>query len=165
MSNFVSKIKEFWVGDPESEVYQDNGDGFEQLFQINQKEAQKKQSTSADSNQASGDPAAAKLHVVDDYYATNEVIVYEPTNFGQAVEVIKYLKKGSSVVLNVTKLEESDPVNSQRLIDFVCGGVFALDGSQKRIGEGVFLLVPNSVNINTVEKKELKSTKFWNTES
>jgi cell division inhibitor SepF len=72
---------------------------------------------------------------------------------------IQYLKKGSSIVLNLCKL---DAEQSQRLIDFVCGGIYALDGSQKRVGEGVFLLVPNSMNINLVEGKENKLTQaFW----
>ena len=76
-------------------------------------------------------------------------MVFEPQEFGQAVRVIEFLRKGSSVVLNLAGLPDED---SQRLLDFVCGGMFALDGSQKRVGDRVFLLVPNSVNISAIEQ-------------
>jgi cell division inhibitor SepF len=40
-----------------------------------------------------------------------------------------------------------DPVEAQRVIDFVSGGVFAIDGQSERLGETVFLFAPALVSI------------------
>lgn len=159
MSNIVNKFKEFWGGSPDDEFE----DGFEQLFNMNQPRTgtEMNMNSAVDKGDSSLNQSSAHLKVIDDYSATNEVVVLEPVNFNQAIDIIQYLKKGSSIVLNLSNLAEE---HSQRLLDFVCGGVFALDGSQQRVGEGVFLLVPNSVNINPVVKdlsKDSKTAKFW----
>lgn len=165
LNGIVDKLRNFWLGTEE-----EMDDGFDELFRmnspaaptdagvnrllpVNNKEA-KQQGT-----EQKADSARFKMIGNPLYSATNEVIVLEPANFNQAIDIIQYLKKGSSIVLNLSKLEEDQ---SQRLLDFVCGGIYALDGSQKRVGEGVFLLAPSSVNINSVAmKKEPKQHQFW----
>ena len=169
MSTLVDKIKNFWLGSEET-----YDEGFDDLFRIesglsnttnrtNSPDLIPTTSSNSMKNKEkfieTSSPHLKVLEHNSSYSATNEVIVLEPTSFSQAHDVIQYLKKGSSIVLNLCKL---DAEQSQRLIDFVCGGIYALDGSQKRVGEGVFLLVPNSMNINLVEGKENKLTQaFW----
>jgi cell division inhibitor SepF len=41
-----------------------------------------------------------------------------------------------------------DPQEAQRTIDFVSGGVFAMDGQSERLGEAVFLFAPALVSIH-----------------
>jgi cell division inhibitor SepF len=43
------------------------------------------------------------------------------------------------VVLNASEL---DPCLGQRLVDFTCGGITAMDGQSHRLGEAVFLFAP-----------------------
>ncbi len=167
MNKIVDKLKNFWLGSEEP-----YDDGFDQLFKLNnantlnavlaEKDLTQKNSKKIQSNV----PLPSHLKVLDNssYSPTNEVIVMEPMTFNQAVEIIQYLRKGSSIVLNLGNLESEE---SQRLLDFVCGGIYALDGSQKRVGEGVFLLVPSSVNINSVPVKKENSkstTMIWGTD-
>jgi cell division inhibitor SepF len=40
-----------------------------------------------------------------------------------------------------------NPEEAQRSVDFVAGGVFAIDGHQERLGENIFLFTPNVVQI------------------
>jgi cell division inhibitor SepF len=40
-----------------------------------------------------------------------------------------------------------DPHEAQRTIDFVSGGVYAMDGQSERLGEAVFLFAPALVSI------------------
>jgi cell division inhibitor SepF len=47
----------------------------------------------------------------------------------------------------VLHLEALDPQEAQRIIDFVSGGVYAIDGQSERLGESVFLFAPSIVNI------------------
>lgn len=171
--SIVEKIKSFWLG--AEETYDE---GFDELFRLEGGLG----STSTRLNNSSTStevPATNKskpkettnnnslphlklLEQANSYSATNEVVVLEPTSFSQAPEVIQFLRRGSSIVLNLCKL---DSEQSQRLIDFVCGGIYALDGSQRRVGEGVFLLAPSSVNINSVDNKENKLLhSFWSSQ-
>lgn len=155
MSNLVSKFKDFWFGDVE-----EYNSGFEGLFRPSTVGSDSL-GTSLGEEQSRKLPSAhSHLKVIDDYVSTNEVVVIEPSDFSEAVDIIQYLKRGASIVLNLANLAESE---SQRLLDFVCGGVFALDGSQKRVGEGVFLLVPNSVSISAAVtgKSDSSKSQFW----
>ena len=186
MSNIVDKLKNFWLGSEEI-----SDDGFDQLFKLSTNgnninnninnysegsEVQqprriniKNQNSFFDKSQDIGESsqenynnnyAGSKIVGSSVYSATNEVVVLEPLNFNQAVDVVKHLKKGSSIVLNLGKLEEEQ---SQRLLDFACGAIYALNGSQKRVGDAVFLLVPSCVNINSIcDSKDSKISKFWN---
>jgi cell division inhibitor SepF len=174
--SIVEKIKSFWLGSDET-----YDEGFDDLFRIesglgnsNNNGNNKASLTTPSSLETSNLTTINKTKIKDSpsnssnhlkileqnsYSATNEVVVLEPTNFNQAPEVLQYLRRGSSVVLNLCKLDSDQ---SQRLVDFVCGGIYALDGSQRRVGEGVFLLVPSSVNINSIENRESKLLhSFW----
>ena len=48
----------------------------------------------------------------------------------------------------VLHLGGMDPEEAQRTIDFVSGGVYALDGQSERLGETVFLFAPSLVTIS-----------------
>jgi cell division inhibitor SepF len=48
----------------------------------------------------------------------------------------------------VLHLEALDPEEAQRIIDFVSGGVYAIDGQSERLGEAVFLFAPSIVSIS-----------------
>jgi FtsZ-interacting cell division protein YlmF len=37
----------------------------------------------------------------------------------------------------------------QRLLDYACGGITAMDGQAHRIGDGVFLLAPALTQVET----------------
>ena len=47
----------------------------------------------------------------------------------------------------VLQLEDADPAEAQRIVDFLCGASSALDGSMDRIGDATFLIAPMGVNV------------------
>ena len=55
-----------------------------------------------------------------------------------------------------------DNEQSQRVVDFLSGACWAIDGHQQRIGDGVFLFAPASVTINSesTSAKQVKEA-FW----
>ncbi|MEB3243539.1 MAG: cell division protein SepF [Cyanobacteriota bacterium] len=73
-----------------------------------------------------------------------EVVVLCPRCFEDATEAVLAVQHLKTVVLH---LEELDAKEAQRIIDFVSGGVFAIDGQSERLGESVFLFAPGIVNI------------------
>ncbi|MGQ9845110.1 MAG: cell division protein SepF [Caldisericia bacterium] len=80
------------------------------------------------------------------------VVVIEPKAYDEAQEIIDNLKEGRPVVIN---FEDTDRELARRIIDFLSGGAYALDGTTEKISNYVFLFVPKGVEIT----KETK--KFW----
>lgn len=77
---------------------------------------------------------------------TSELVVMEPRAFEEIPEAILALRERKTVILNLTNM---DADQAQRSVDYVAGGVFAIDGHQERIGSNVFLFTPSCVQINT----------------
>jgi len=73
----------------------------------------------------------------DEEYAQNPTMVQEAA-------MIPRERERKSVILNMLHM---DPEQAQRSVDFVAGGVFAIDGHQERLGENIFLFTPNVVQI------------------
>jgi cell division inhibitor SepF len=68
-----------------------------------------------------------------------QMLVVAADRFADAEAVIAAVRGGRTVVLNVAGLPQAV---GQRLVDFVCGGITAMDGQVHRLGEEVFLLAP-----------------------
>jgi cell division inhibitor SepF len=74
-----------------------------------------------------------------------EVVVLCPSCFDEASEAVLAVQHLKTVVLH---LEGLDPLEAQRIIDFVSGGVYAIDGQSERLGDSVFLFAPSIVSIS-----------------
>jgi len=68
-----------------------------------------------------------------------------PTRYEDAMAAVQAVQQQRTVVLH---LGEMDPDEAQRTIDFVSGGVYAMDGQSERLGDTVFLFAPSLVTIN-----------------
>ena len=73
-----------------------------------------------------------------------EVVVMTPGRFEDATLAVRAVQQMKTVVLHLGAM---DPEEAQRTIDFVSGGVFAMDGQSERLGDTVFLFAPSLVSI------------------
>lgn len=64
------------------------------------------------------------------------ILVLQPRGMADGQRAIEAVRNGQSVVLDASEL---DPTLGQRLVDYTCGGVQAMDGQSRRLGEAVFL--------------------------
>jgi len=78
------------------------------------------------------------------------IYTLKPTNLDEASIAADYLKTGSAVVLN---LEAVDRVNSMRIIDFMSGVCYGLEGQghAMKLGETIFLFTPTDFEISSDE--------------
>ncbi len=76
------------------------------------------------------------------------IIVYEPKVYEDSLSISGELRQGNPVVINLKHL---DPSEGTRLIDFVCGTAYAIDGHMVKIGESIFLFTPNKIQITDIE--------------
>jgi cell division inhibitor SepF len=83
-----------------------------------------------------------------------KVVIMQPENLEDAREVCDHLKNKKPVIVN---LEDITKEMAQRVIDFLSGSVYALDGDIQKVSAGIFLIAPNNVDIMGDFKDELKN--------
>ena len=74
-----------------------------------------------------------------------EVCVIKPTSVDDAREITETLLNNQTVVLN---LENLDVEIAQRIIDFISGATFAINGNLQKISNYIFLVTPTNVDIS-----------------
>ena len=83
--------------------------------------------------------------------AYQNFMVYEPKTADDVQTLIDFLKKRESAIINLDNVEEEV---SQRVLDFVSGAIYALNGSVHRISGNIFLLSPEGVGITNPYENE-----------
>lgn len=74
-----------------------------------------------------------------------KMIIFEPRSYEEATEIADYLKAHKACVVNIHRLQNE---YRQRLIDFLWGAVYAIDGKIQKVGQDVFLCTPANVPVN-----------------
>lgn len=82
--------------------------------------------------------------------AEYEIVIHEPKVYEDSLTISTQLRSGSPVVINLKHL---DPNEGTRLIDFVCGTAYAIDGHMIKIGDSIFLFTPSNIVISDVEDR------------
>lgn len=74
----------------------------------------------------------------------SNIIMVEPKSHSDIQQVVDYLKQGQSVAVNLEGLSEAD---SERILDFLSGAIYGLNGSIHRWHGDLFLLAPEGHKI------------------
>ncbi|MDE5977861.1 MAG: cell division protein SepF [Turicibacter sp.] len=72
----------------------------------------------------------------------NKVIIREPNEYSDAQDIADCLKEKYPVFINLQRLEKSQ---AKRVVDFLSGTIYAIDGDIKRVGTNLFLCTPKNV--------------------
>ena len=84
-----------------------------------------------------------------------KMVISQPTTFEQSEEICSLLKEKKSVIVN---LEYVNKDVARRIVDFISGGVYALDGYIQKISNSIFLIAPMNYEItNEMAREEIKS--------
>lgn len=84
----------------------------------------------------------------------DSVKVIKPQEFNEAQLVAEYLKDGKTIVVNLEGIEISQ---AQRIIDFIGGASFAVDGSLKAISNNIFIVAPGNIEVSGDLRDEIIS--------
>jgi cell division inhibitor SepF len=90
-----------------------------------------------------GDPTASRN--VFEGSRQPEVVVMTPARYDEAAQAVRAVQQQRTVVLHLGAMPTDE---AQRAIDFVSGGVCALDGQAERLADSVFLFAPTAVAIH-----------------
>ena len=83
-----------------------------------------------------------------------KVVVVQPETFEEAKDIADTLKSKNPVVIN---LEDVSKDESRRIIAFLSGAIYALDGNIQKISNGIFLITPYNIGIMGDFKDELRN--------
>lgn len=99
-----------------------------------------------------------KGKIVNFHTSLPEVIIYQALTYDDTQSIIDNLKGHKPVIVNLDCLEVE---LAQRVLDFISGAVYSLDGNIQKVAKGIFLLAPNNVNISGNIPDELKGKNFF----
>ena len=84
-----------------------------------------------------------------------KMVISQPTTFEQSDEICSFLKEKKSVIVN---LEYVNKDVARRIVDFISGGVYSLDGYIQKVSNSIFLVAPSNYEItNEMAREEMKS--------
>lgn len=84
-----------------------------------------------------------------------KMVITQPTSFDQSEEICNYLKEKKSIIVN---LEYVNKDVARRIVDFISGGVHALDGHIQKVSNAIFLVAPVNYEIaSDLAREEIKN--------
>jgi cell division inhibitor SepF len=125
--SWIGKLKDRWFGEAEEEEEVD------EAFR--------------DGNRRTGPGTVVKLHST----RGTQISKRAPKNLGDAQKAAEDLKDRRPVIVN---LEKTDDDLARRVIDFISGVTYALNGFYERVGDKVFLFTPANIVITDEDESE-----------
>ena len=91
-------------------------------------------------------PAAGFTGTVLNRSVTNkqEVVLFRPGSFNDTSKAADDLRNRRAVIVN---MENVDKAMARRVVDFLSGCVYALDGDVKKIAQSAYLFCPHNMDI------------------
>lgn len=75
---------------------------------------------------------------------SNKMILVEPRAYSESQTIADHLKARNSVVVNFKRVTSDQ---AKRIIDFLSGTLYAIDGDLQKIGEGIYLCTPKNIDV------------------
>lgn len=73
-----------------------------------------------------------------------EVVLFHAKTFDDAAKAADELRRRKAIILN---MENVDKALTRRVVDFLSGSIYALDGSVKKIAQATYLFCPHNMDV------------------
>ncbi len=117
----------------EDDVYEDDDPREDNVVSMGNR-ARKKPVSEPRGNVVNLPSAAAQL----------KMIVYHPISYEDTQNIIDNLKSRKPVIVNMEELELDC---AQRILDFMAGAIYALNGTIYKISRGIFVVAPTNYDV------------------
>lgn len=77
-----------------------------------------------------------------------EIRIANPTVYEDSVNIATHLQHQRAVIVN---LQQLNPSAGKRLIDFLCGTTYAMNGTIKKINDQMFIFAPQNMVIQMAD--------------
>ena len=75
---------------------------------------------------------------------SNQMILLEPRAYSESQQIADHLKRRNSVVVNLKRVTSDQ---AKRIIDFLSGCVYSINGTMQKVGVGIYLCAPNNISV------------------
>ena len=146
--SFWDNVKKFAqpYADDEYDDYDEELDEVEEEVQV----PRGRRSPFADSREDSGFSASSNTssafsnQVLNMSSGKQEVVLFHAKTFDDAAKAADELRRKKAVILNMENVDKS---LTRRVVDFLSGSVYALDGSVKKIAQSTYLFCPHNMDV------------------
>jgi len=150
MAQFVNKfLKVIGLNNGNEEAYDDGyeeygEDGYtEDVEEATYEEPVQQPSRRGVSAQVS-DAGAARVISVNNGMSSSRMVITQPTCYNDVEEVGTYLKSKKSVIINLENVGKED---ARRVLDFLSGATFMIEGNIQKVSSLIYLMTPRTVEI------------------
>lgn len=149
--SFWDNVKKFAqpYADDEYDDYDDELNGFEE-----EAPRRSRSTATADSDPLNFDTAPATSstkssgfsgQVLNMNSGKQEVVLFRPTCFGDTTKAADDLRDKKAIIVN---MENVDAALARRVVDFLTGCAYALDGKVNKIAQCTYLFAPHSMDVS-----------------
>ena len=75
---------------------------------------------------------------------SSQMVVFEPRSYSESQGIADHLKSGRGCIINLHRVSKDQ---AKRIIDFLSGVVYAIEGDVQKIGPNVFLCTPSNFGV------------------
>jgi len=73
-----------------------------------------------------------------------EVVLFHPVNFNDTSKAADHLRSKKAVIVN---MENVDKAMARRVVDFLSGCAYAVDGKVKKVAQSTYLFCPHNMDV------------------
>ena len=150
--SFWDKVKNFAQPYADDDEYDDEYDdelvdGYEE--EIDERPARRRTPAFSFSSEETERPAAPERSSgfagnVVSMSGKQEVVLFHPANFNDTSTAADHLRSKKAVIVN---MENVDKAMARRVVDFLSGCAYALDGKVKKVAQSTYLFCPHNMDI------------------
>ncbi len=130
---------------PESDAAYDDQDFYTQQIQNDFNDTQMYQQQGQPYNQQDQYAAPAQDEGMQVSGSSLELKVVKPERFDNVPQIANHLLNRRTVVLN---LEETNKETARRLLDFLSGVAYSINGNLKRVANNTYVITPCNVDVS-----------------
>ncbi len=86
-----------------------------------------------------------------------KIMLFEPSIFSDVKAIAARLLAGEAAVVNFQKMDNQQ---AHRVVDFLSGVTFAIDGEISRVGEAIFLCTPHEFTVEGDITENMRQSDF-----
>lgn len=92
------------------------------------------------------------------YVSESDITIIKVRKYDDATSIASVLKERRPVIFDVIEMDKSE--EAEKVVNFMVGAVFAVDGNIKRISGGIFIATPKNMKINSDEIRKKTTASF-----
>lgn len=83
-----------------------------------------------------------------------KMMIVKPSAYDEVQEIADHLKNRRPIIVN---LEDTEKELAQRIVDFISGTTYAINGNLQKVSAGIFVFAPSNIDLqgtDTAEKEK-----------